>query len=87
MNMDISMNSSSGGFLSDPPSTSANKNTRRSQNIFPVMIGQIVRSSNDLQVWEVPVHVLTFVGILRKVDESTTKITYEIEDETGKYKR
>lgn len=81
------MDSSSGGFLNDNSTLSVNKNTRRVQNIFPVMIGQIIRSFNDFNVWELPVHIITFVGILRKVDESTTKITYQIEDETGKYKR
>ncbi|KAL2740519.1 replication protein A 32 kDa subunit-like [Vespula squamosa] len=82
MNMDMSMDRG-GGFLNDTPSFSEDKNLRRAQNIVPVMIGQIVRSSGDFQIWEIPVRMLTFIGILRKVNESTTKITYEIEDETG----
>ncbi|KAF7411645.1 hypothetical protein HZH66_000541 [Vespula vulgaris] len=72
-----------GGFLNDTPSLSEDKNLRRAQNIVPVMIGQIIRSSADFQIWEIPVRMLTFIGILRKVNESTTKITYDIEDETG----
>ncbi|XP_035726768.1 replication protein A 32 kDa subunit-like [Vespa mandarinia] len=83
MNMDISMDANSGGFLNDTSSVSGEKNLRRAQNIVPVMIGQIIRSSGDFQIWEIPVRMLTFIGILRKVNESTTKITYEIEDETG----
>lgn len=83
--MDMSMDRG-GGFLNDTPSLSEDKNLRRAQNIVPVMIGQIIRSSADFQIWEIPVRMLTFIGILRKVNESTTKITYDIEDETGKYK-
>nr|XP_050853999.1 replication protein A 32 kDa subunit-like isoform X1 [Vespula vulgaris] len=82
MNMDMSMDRG-GGFLNDTPSLSEDKNLRRAQNIVPVMIGQIIRSSADFQIWEIPVRMLTFIGILRKVNESTTKITYDIEDETG----
>ncbi|XP_043499368.1 replication protein A 32 kDa subunit-B-like isoform X3 [Polistes fuscatus] len=46
--------------------------------------GQILRSSDNLELWGIPVcSVLVIVGILRSINESTTKITYEVEDETG----
>ncbi|XP_043499367.1 replication protein A 32 kDa subunit-B-like isoform X2 [Polistes fuscatus] len=46
--------------------------------------GQILRSSDNLELWGIPVcSVLVIVGILRSINESTTKITYEVEDETA----
>ncbi|XP_015182236.1 PREDICTED: replication protein A 32 kDa subunit [Polistes dominula] len=81
--MDTSMDNSKGGFLNDTLSVSGEKNLKRVQNVIPVMIGQILRSSGDFEIWGVPARMITILGILRNVNESTTKITYEIEDETG----
>ncbi|KAI4484608.1 hypothetical protein M0804_007174 [Polistes exclamans] len=80
--MNTSMNNK-GGFLNDTQSASGEKNFRRVQNVMPVMIKQILSSSGEFEVWGVPARMITILGILRSVNESTTKIAYEIEDETG----
>lgn len=74
-----------GGFLNE--STSFSEDKKKSQivqNIVPAMIMHIINSTGELKLWGNRVHVVTFVGILRKVEEATTKILYEIEDDTGK---
>lgn len=81
--MNTSMDNSKGGFLNDTQSVSGEKNLKRVQNVIPVMIGQILRSSGDFEIWGIPARMVTILGVLRSVNESTTKITYEIEDETG----
>ncbi|KAK2577465.1 hypothetical protein KPH14_003567 [Odynerus spinipes] len=51
-------------------------------NIVPVTISDITRSSGEIKIWGMPVHIMTFVGILRKMEESAKNITYEFEDDT-----
>lgn len=79
------MNNSSVGILSD--STLCTESTQQEKkNVVPLMIGQIKRSSGELKVWGMPVHILTVIGVLHKLEISKNKITYEIEDETGAIK-
>lgn len=74
-----------GGFFNDSRSSigSSKGTVQRVQNTVPVMIKHINNSYDDLKLWGSPVNIITFVGILRHIEEATTKETFEIEDETG----
>lgn len=80
------MNDGKGGFLdesqfkADPERVDKSK---RVQNIIPLMIGHLLKAKGDVQIWEMPTRTIAIVGILIKMEHATTKITYEIEDETG----
>lgn len=81
-----------GGFLNESISyiDENEKKTNRSKrinNIVPLMICHIINlkdQSDELSLWGLPVSIITIVGIVRHVERTTTKITYDIEDETGK---
>lgn len=90
-NMDTSM-SQAGGFLNESISQSdGNENkgnrSRKANSVVPLMIGHIINSrkdqSEDLSIGNLPVHIISILGIVRDVQQTTTKATYEIEDETG----
>nr|XP_050849108.1 replication protein A 32 kDa subunit-like [Vespula vulgaris] len=80
-----------GGFLNESISyiDENEKKTNRSKrinNIVPLMICHIINlkdQSDELSLWGLPVSIITIVGIVRHVERTTTKITYDIEDETG----
>nr|XP_033331781.1 replication protein A 32 kDa subunit-like [Megalopta genalis] len=76
-------NVSGGFFNNDQNAASANKNIQRSRNIVPVMIGLLNKSAGELKICGIPIYMISIVGMLRHIDESATKETYEIEDETG----
>ena len=59
-------------------------NMRRGQNCVPVMIGHLVRHGEKLQAWGTPARIVTFLGVVRKLDSMSTKVTFEFQDETGK---
>ena len=84
-NHNSSAENTTGGFLNDSfGSTSGQRgNVKRGGNIIPLMIRHLTRSYGDLKIWGTPVHIITFVGIVRHVERSTTKLSYNIEDETG----
>lgn len=60
-------------------------NLKRGQNCIPVMIGHILKHGEELTVWGTPVKIITFVAIVNKVDATSTKVTFEFQDETGQY--
>lgn len=77
-----------GGFMDD---STAQQNqgeqtdAKRGQNIVPLLIGHLNAAEDaDLKLWGNPVRIVSVVSIVRKVEQVTTKITYELEDETGK---
>ncbi|XP_076397171.1 replication protein A 32 kDa subunit-like isoform X2 [Megachile rotundata] len=72
----------SGGFLNDS-NISRRENSKRVENVIPIMIKHITQSNNDLQLWGMTVHMITFVAIVRNIGNTSTKMTYEFEDETG----
>ncbi|CAL7949301.1 unnamed protein product [Xylocopa violacea] len=86
-NLNDNAASTSGGFLNDSCSSndkSRERNARRIENIVPIMIRHLTQSyGSDLQLWGSPIHVITFVGIVKQIEQTTTKTKYEIEDETG----
>ncbi|KAG7208763.1 hypothetical protein KM043_014958 [Ampulex compressa] len=83
-NPNNSMDSPAGEFMNDSLNSTlnTNKEKKRTENIVPVMIGHLTRSSGEMQNWGIPVRVITFLGIVRHIEKSTTKIMYEIEDDT-----
>lgn len=74
-----------GGFMNEAKTQEGvGKSQKRGQNIVPLMIGHLTKDEIDLNVWGNEVRIVTTVAILKKIDQATTKITYELEDETGK---
>lgn len=65
------------------PANNAKRGPKRAQNIVPVMMKHLIDGPEELQIWGTDVQIVTVVGIVRRIDPSTTKITYDIEDETG----
>lgn len=51
--------------------------------IVPLMIKHITSSTGDLQIAGKTVSTVTIVGVVRHIEEETTKISYEIRDDTG----
>ena len=78
-NLDNSVVSTSGGFLNDSlNSNDENKKSgRRINKIIPVMVQHLMHSEN------LEGSIVTFIGITNQIEKSSTKVTYEIEDETG----
>ncbi|XP_046820857.1 uncharacterized protein LOC124425080 isoform X2 [Vespa crabro] len=64
------------------------KKTNRSKkinNIVPLMICHIINlkdQSDELSLWGLPVSIITIVGIVRHAERDSTKVIYDIEDET-----
>lgn len=58
---------------------------RRQQNVIPVMIGHLlsVSSVDETKFWDIPARMFTVVGVIRNVEETATKLSYDIEDQTG----
>ncbi|XP_076661681.1 replication protein A 32 kDa subunit-like isoform X2 [Halictus rubicundus] len=84
-NLNDSTENVPGGFFNDSRnSVGGSKGTvQRVQNNVPVMIKHLNNSYSDLKIWGSSVNIITFIGILRHIEEGTTKETYEIEDETS----
>ncbi|KAG7208760.1 hypothetical protein KM043_014955 [Ampulex compressa] len=85
---DLDSSSFKGGFLNDSQqeqSDGRDKKPTRASAITPVMIKHLlsVPSTDNVVLWDIPVRIVTFIGILRRIDETTTKISYDVEDETG----
>lgn len=77
-----------GGFLDESTSgTQAAGGGRKAQSndrsIVPVLIKHITSATGDLQIAGKTVNTLTFVGIVRHIEQETTKISYHIQDDTG----
>ncbi|KAJ8664785.1 hypothetical protein QAD02_006447 [Eretmocerus hayati] len=58
-------------------------NLRRGQNCVPTMITHLIRHGDKLNVWGSPVKMVTFVAIVRKLEALSTKVSFELQDETG----
>lgn len=76
-----------GGFLDDSTQAGGNTGKKGSQtndkSIVPVFIKHITSTTGDLQIADRTVNTLTFVGIVRRVEQDTTKISFSIQDDTG----
>lgn len=81
------MDSGAGGFHADGGDTSSERQQVRS-SLTPVTIKQINDATQDapddeFKVNNVPLNMVSFIGILRKVDVSPSLIALAIEDGTG----
>ncbi|EFN87305.1 replication protein A 32 kDa subunit-A [Harpegnathos saltator] len=75
-----------GGFLDESVSGAQTGGKKGAQSndrsIVPVLIKQITSTTGDLQIAGKTVNTLTFVGIVRHIEQETTKISYHIQDDT-----
>lgn len=78
-----------GGFMDSAMDTSSQAddkgNVKRGNNCIPVMIGHMNKYGDKLQVWGVTPKMITFVAIVLKCEQASTKINYEFKDDTGMY--
>lgn len=82
-----------GGFMSPglgSPAMGSQKKKNRSQTLLPVTAAIIAKAdynvTEDVFSYEgTEIHQLTFVGIIREVQEAATNITYKIDDMTGNF--
>ncbi|XP_026467508.1 replication protein A 32 kDa subunit [Ctenocephalides felis] len=78
--MDSSMN---GGFNQNGDGQTP-KTEEKDQTVVPLVIQQVKGWSGDsLKVWGMNVNIVKLVGVVKNIENSSTKITYTIEDHTG----
>lgn len=78
-----------GGFYepskTDSPSTDKKDGPKKVQSITPVVISMIHDCpTEEFAIWGIPTNILKFVCIVRKFDVTSTTVTYQIEDHTGR---
>ncbi|XP_058807707.1 replication protein A 32 kDa subunit-like [Phymastichus coffea] len=87
-NFDSSTNE--GGFMDTTISEGAGGddkgNLKRGQNCVPVMIAHVRKHGEELNIWGNPVKIITLVVIVNKIESTSTKISFEFQDETGTLK-
>lgn len=62
------------------------KGGKRADNLVPIMIGHLNSSGPELLLFGQQVRVVSILGIIRNIEQVTTKVTYTVEDETGTIK-
>ena len=75
-----------GGFLDNSRKEGQDDaKSRRVQTLVPVMVRHLLSSVSvdNTKFWDIPARMFTIVGIVRNVEETATKMSYDIEDETG----
>lgn len=74
-----------GGFLDNTQAFDGEDKSdlKRGQNCVPVMIAHLNRCGEELTLWGMPVKMIAVVAIVRQIEQVTTKVSYELEDETG----
>lgn len=76
-----------GGFLDDSGTQAGGSGRKGSQtndkSIVPLLIKHITSTTGDLQIAGKTVNTLTIVGIVRHIEQETTKISYNVQDDTG----
>ncbi|XP_021932607.1 replication protein A 32 kDa subunit [Zootermopsis nevadensis] len=84
-----SYGSEQGGFFNSPsqftsPAEKQGKTARRVQNIVPVTVRQILESHDDgLKIGSMDIHMFSLVALVRRVEVTSTKVTYLLDDCTG----
>jgi hypothetical protein len=53
------------------------------KSIVPLLIKHIANATGDLQIGGKTINTVTIVGIVRRIEQDTTKISYTIQDDTG----
>ncbi|XP_066597374.1 replication protein A 32 kDa subunit [Prorops nasuta] len=86
-NVNESINVEEGGYMDDMIAGEKSDSNKKSgpesaQHIVPVMIGHL-QDESELQWYNSPLKVVTLVALVTKIEKSTTKITYTIQDDTG----
>jgi len=74
-----------GGFMNDSMQSTGKKGPQNDKTIVPVLIKHITSTTGDLQIAGRTVNVLSLVGIVRHIEQDTTKISFNIQDDTGIY--
>ncbi|CAH8639182.1 unnamed protein product [Heterobilharzia americana] len=78
-----------GGYMASSASNSGLKKTSNQGNIIPCTCAEIMNSSQDgdksISSCGIEFSQITVVGIIRSVNESSTRVEYEIDDYTGPY--
>ena len=75
-----------GGFLDNSRKDGQDDTKfRRIQTLVPVMVRHLLSDVpiDDTKIWDIPARMFTIVGIVRNVEETATKMSYDIEDQTG----
>ncbi|XP_012938343.1 replication protein A 32 kDa subunit-A [Aplysia californica] len=75
-----------GGGFNTPQGDEKKKSGKRSNNIVPVTIAQILTAKHEDDVFvskNLELFQITFVGLIKAVNESATRIDYEIDDMSG----
>lgn len=83
--MDTTVNSG-GGFLDNSQAQdSGGEKVERLQNIVPLTIDHLLTAHdvNELKLGHLPIRTFTILAIVRNIEETATKVTYEVEDQTG----
>ncbi|KOX71670.1 Replication protein A 32 kDa subunit [Melipona quadrifasciata] len=82
-NLDSSINPQ-GGFSDNLKNENQEKNNKK-QTIVPAMIGNLLSfdSIDEPKIWHLPARMFMIVGLVRSVEETATKVSYNVEDETG----
>lgn len=61
----------------------SSRGAQNDKSIVPVLIKHITSTTGDLQVAGRTVNTLSVVGIIRRIEQDTTKISFTIQDDTG----
>jgi len=75
-----------GGGFNTPQAEEKKKSGKRGNNIVPVTIAQILTAKHEDDVFvsgNLDVFQVSFVGLIKAVNESPTRIDYEIDDMSG----
>jgi len=60
------------------------KGPRKAVNLFPATIRQLLDCPDDvLKIEDTEAHTVTIVGIVRRVETSTTRVSFLLDDQTG----
>jgi len=82
--------SNAGGFMNTstnfgtPGGSAKKQGMRKNQNIVAVTIRSVLNMQGEgVQIADTPVHMVVICGIVRGVEESSSKTVYTIDDHTG----
>ncbi|XP_061402903.1 replication protein A 32 kDa subunit [Musca vetustissima] len=79
------MNDTFGGDFNATQTNDGAASEKKAEGIAPVLIKQILNSpEGNFQMFDMSFSMVCIKGIVRNVDTSSTKITYTLEDSTGR---
>ena len=78
-----------GGFMDTTVNSFSNDKTgnsnRKAQNCVPLMIAQINRHGENLQIYGAPVKIAMIMAIVTKIEAVSTKVLFDFKDESGEF--